>query len=76
MPCFSLPILLRQHDMIFEKIVSFILVALPFSYRSLPPNSKLPFNMNAWSNDKQKLVKDLNGIGSEVQRHQMISSQI
>lgn len=52
--------------MIFEKMLPFIYMALPFSYMSLKPSSKLPFKTNAWNNDEGKLVKDVNGINCEV----------
>lgn len=40
-------------------------MALLLSYISLKSGSKLAFKMNAWSNDEEKLVKDLNGINAE-----------
>ena len=51
-------------------------MVLLLSYISLKPSSKSAFKMNAWSIDEQKLVKDLNGISAEVQRTQMICSQV
>lgn len=51
-------------------------MALLFSYISLKSSSKLPFKMSAWSNDEEHRVKDLNGISPEVQRNQLICSQI
>lgn len=60
--CFSLPSFVITTCMIFEEVLTFICMVFLLSYILLKPNSKLPFKMNAWSNNEEKLVKDLNGI--------------
>lgn len=61
---------------IFEKILPFICMALLLhtylTYILLKPSSKLPFKMNAWNNEGEKILKTLNGINPEVQRNQVI----
>lgn len=48
--------------MIFEEVLIFICMVFLLFYILLKFNLKLFFKMNVWSNNEEKLVKDLNGI--------------